>query len=194
MSEVLLRQAGLSVQFEPDSVLLLPGGAAFAQAADGCLLLASSARALRLALAPSQRFSELGLSRNEGTGGFALLPRALEGLPAAGFGFAFEDVERVRGVLEGEANGRLRVRVEVASKGSPQDLAAQIQSSIQSLQMMLGFVSAADWGEARALITRAEVRVSPENTVLLSSFWERAELDHACEVLSTWLGGQMRAM
>jgi hypothetical protein len=106
---------------------------------------------------------------------------------------ALDAVERVRGSLQGEPNGRLGVRVELSTRGSAPELAETLQSSVQSMQMMFGFVSAADWAEAVALVSRAEVRATPENTVLLSSFWESAELDRACAALSRWLGAQMRA-
>jgi hypothetical protein len=194
ISEVLFEQVGLPIRFEADSVLLLPGGHAFAQAGDGSLLLASSPELVRAARASSQRYVELGLGKEEGVGGFALQVRELGSLTGGLLGLtSLGSVERVRGSLQSEANGRLGVRVELSTLGAAPALAQNIQSSIQSMQMMFGLVSAADWAEARALVTRAEVRATPENTVLLSSFWESAELDRACAALSRWLGGQMRA-
>jgi hypothetical protein len=197
-SDLLLRQVGLHTRLGTDSLLLFEGaGTALGQAEDGSLIFGSSPELVTRALVPSQRFSELGLSAETGVGGFGVVPAALIdpsllkilGSVAA----TVASIQRVRGSLDAEANGRVALHLEVASTTPAAALASEIQSWLGSVASLLAFVPGADIAGERALLSRAQVGVTPQNTVGLSSYLENTEVDHACEALSTWLAPKIGA-
>lgn len=196
VSETLLRETGLTTHVARDSLLLFDAGRlALAQAEDGSLILGSSASLVELALPPGRRFEAIGLTADEGVGGFGVLPSTvvtgLTGFDALGATVA--SVERIHGALTAEPGGRVAVRIELSQRGAAEPFAGQIRAMLASLPALLAFVSPSEVAGERALLSRAEVNVTPRNTVEVASYWESSEIDRACAALSSWLGPKLNA-
>jgi hypothetical protein len=196
--ELLLSQAGVRTRLGPESLLLFEGaGSALAQAEDGTLILGSSPALVQQALPPSQRYGELGLSLDQGVGGFGLLPgvmlspvvRRLLGSVAT----TVASIQRVHGSLEPEANGRVGLRMELMSSQPAAALAAEVQGWVGSVASLMAFVPGADVAGERALLSRLQVAVTPQNTVGVTSYLENPEVDRACQSLSAWLAPKIGA-
>lgn len=197
-SELLLSQVGVRTRPSSDDLLLFEGaGTALAQAEDGSLVFGSSAELVKAALAPSLRFAELGLAPDQGVGGFGVLPAALlDPLVLRVLGSVaatLATIQRVQGRLEPEANGRVALQIDVLSTTPAAGLAGEVQAWLGSAASLMAFVPGADVAGERALISRATVNVTPENTVRLSSYLENTEVDRACQTLSTWLAPKIGA-
>jgi hypothetical protein len=196
--DLLLSQAGLRTRLSSDSLLLFEGaGSALGQAEDGSLILGSSPTLVQQALAPSQRSAELGLRLDQGVGGFGILPQALLSPTVSrllgSVAQTLASIQHVWGVLQPEANGRVLLRVQLASTLPAAALAGEVQAWLGSVASLMAFVPGADVAGERALLSRSQVGVTTENTVELSSYLENAEVDRACEALSTWLAPKIGA-
>ncbi|MET0410835.1 MAG: hypothetical protein ABW217_06045 [Polyangiaceae bacterium] len=197
-SELLLSQVGVRTRPSSDDLLLFEGaGTALAQADDGSLVFGTSAELVKSALAPGLRFAELGLAPDQGVGGFGVLPASLlDPLVLRVLGSVaatLATIQRVQGRLEPESNGRVSLQIDVHSTTPAAGLAGEVQGWLGSAASLMAFVPGADVAGERALISRATVNVTPENTVRLSSYLEHAEVDRACQSLSTWLAPRLGA-
>jgi hypothetical protein len=197
-SELLLSQAGVRTRPSADDLLLFEGaGSALAQADDGSLIFGTSPELVKAALVPSLRHAELGLMPDQGVGGFGVLPASLldpRVLRVVGsIAATLATIQRVQGRLEPEANGRVALHVDMLSTTPAAGLAGEVQSWLGSVASLMAFVPGADVAGERALLSRATVNVTPENSVRLSSYLESAEVDRACQALSTWLAPRIGA-
>jgi hypothetical protein len=175
-----------------ENLLFQPSGVVLAQADDGCLLVASDPDLLASALPPSLRFADLELPR-AGTGAlFASAPGIERWLdqPEA----ERDWVKKLRSVsveLRLGADLQLEARLEALSSREVQAVSAGFERWQQSRQLTAPSIPQADWGGERAVLARMQLVKTAQTTVLLTSFWQRAELERAARSLASWLERQL---
>jgi hypothetical protein len=172
VANVLAAEPGARLRRQGPLLLLGPGELALGRAADGVLVLGSSASAVERALIPSDAHTALGVGQ-QGAAAFALLPAWLERGASAAPG-------HVRGRLHYGDPFLLTLDLDGLAEPDPR----------QALQRWLHIDAStfgADWGGERAVLARAELSErSPAQTVVTTT-WQHAEVDHACRSLAAWL-------
>ncbi len=181
--ERMMADEGYPLTRSADGELLFtPAGLAIGQADDRTIVLASSERAARAALAPSTAYQTLGLSK-EGPGGFALngdVVRAVVPAPLRVLApnlAVVDDISRVRGDLDLASDVGMTTFVEL-KQGTGQEAAQRIQS-------LLGVFAGARLPLAGGPLdglgkAASRFRVAPSSTpgvVQLDARWDRAEVD-----------------
>lgn len=163
-------------------------GVTLGQADDGCLVLASSSSMLRRALQVTERFAELGLPR-EGAAAAALTAEHARSWLGGDSAFAFDEpaVRRIVGTLGLGDALQLELRIQVQRAAELPPIRAGILRWRETYVSALPFIPQADWGGERALLARARVSEPSETLMIVSSSWERAELDRAAQSLAAWL-------
>jgi hypothetical protein len=174
------RRVGAALEFTPS-------GAAFAQAPDGTLLLASDRALLETTLPSSTRFRDLGLAR-EGAGS-ALIPRAvLDRWAAEGEG------PRWLGTIESAAlDLRLSREIEVDVRlGLRDEPSAEALAALAAHQPAPTAASdALDYSAGRldpwGFLARAIHPQLSGNTFQFVSIWRQTELERAARDFAAWL-------
>jgi hypothetical protein len=162
---------------------LEPWAMVAAQAADGSLLISNDETALRAALAPSETFRSLGLSR-EGAGSFAMIvPRSAPPPLSA--------LARARAELGLGPTITLRVEADPSSVAS-----AGADDAERWLNGARGLASGPRlsgglWSSLRPGLVRAERMTSAENHWVFKSFLERHEVDGWVSDLAALLGHRL---
>jgi hypothetical protein len=187
--EGALRGQGVTgVVRQGDTLLFTPSGIELAQAADGCLLVASTRDLLASALPATLYFAELDLPRT-GTGALFANAEAIE------HGFEHADAEgdwlgklQSLGVaLRLGADLQLEARLDVRSPQEVQPVVVGFERWQQSRQLGAPSIPQADWGGERAVLARLKLVKTSGNTVFLTSSWQRPEFDRALRSLASWL-------
>ena len=169
-------------------VILEPSGLALGQSEDGLRLIGSAADIVRRAAPPTRVAADLGLSP-AGAGAAAALPRWIESLPWLDPSTsALPSVRRVTARLDYGDPFSLTLRVEHDTALDLERLRSAVERWFGAPAAGAAFAPRADWGGERAVMARA--RMTPESpaAAVLSTTWQRSELDRACRSLATWLG------
>jgi hypothetical protein len=189
--ERLLREEGVSCTRTGSMLRLDFWGSALAQANDGALILASSPAVLESALPTSQRYVELGVTR-EGAGGVFFAPNQLRrwlGTSTSWFGGSWLDKLQRFGVTLGLGDEQLELvgRFDVEAPPDLDSVTHGIEGWLGAYDSVARFVPQADWGGERAILARARVVQASETSLLLSSTWQQTEFERAIRSLAAWL-------
>ena len=172
VAKVLAAEPRARLRRQGALLLLGPGELALGRAADGVLVLGSSASAVERALIPSDAHRALGVGQ-QGAAAFAALPSWLERGASAAPG-------HVRGRLDYGDPFLLTLDLDGLAERDPR----------QALQRWLHIDAAtfgADWGGERAVLARAELSEQSPSQTVVTTTWQHAEVDHACRSLAAWL-------
>jgi hypothetical protein len=176
-----------------DALEFTPSGAAFAQATDGALLLASSRALLDASLPSSARFRELGLER-EGAGSALIAGPVLDRWASEGEG------PRWLGTLQSAAlalrlSREIEIEVHVALRDGPSAaaLAARAGHAPAPSSAERALDSSADSLDPWGFLARATHPQLSGNTLQFVSVWRQTELDRAARELAAWLERRLSA-
>jgi hypothetical protein len=174
------RRVGAALEFTPS-------GAAFAQASDGALLLASDRALLETTLPSSTRFRHLGLER-EGSGS-ALIQRAVLDRWAAESGGPRWLATIESAALELRLSREIEVDVRLGLRDEPSASALATLAGHQPAPTATGdaFDDSAGGLDPWGFLARATRPQLSGNTFQFVSIWRQSELDRAARALAAWL-------
>lgn len=193
--ERLLREEGVSCTRTGGTLRFDFWGTALGQAEDGALIMASSPAVLESALPATQRYVELGVTR-EGAGGVFFAPNQLRrwlGKSASWFGDSWLDKLQRFGVTLGMGDEQLELtgRFDVVAPPDLDSVKRGIETWLATYDTVAKFVPKADWGGERAVLARARVVKASETSLLLSTTWQQTEFERAIRSLAAWLERQL---
>lgn len=194
--ESLMKDEGVRCTRTADTLRFDLLGTALGQAMDGALILASSPAVLASALPATDRYLELGVTR-EGPGGIFFAPEQLRrwlGPFAAWLGSSWlNQVKRASVTLGMGDELELAARFEVEAPPDLQSVRLGVENWLGAYDSLAKFVPKADWGGERAVLARARVIEASETSVLLSSTWQQTEFERALSSLAAWLERRLDA-
>jgi hypothetical protein len=177
----VLREDGIAVELAPGGASLrLPGGVAIGQAADGALIVASSAERLERALPAQHGYRELGLALEPAVS-FALGEAFL-----AMRGSELADVGPIRGVSGAiELGDPLRgtARVALAPGSDAAGVAERARSRARALAAVARLAGADVAGEA-GVLESVEITVAGPESLAVGFQWQRDDLDRGARSLA----------
>jgi hypothetical protein len=189
IEQVLREEPELHLRQDGARLILEPSGVALTQADDGALIVASAAPLLARASAPSGGFEAVGLDR-QGAAALAAWPSWFDALGS--------ERARPRGMSWHRSMLRvdfgdpleLTLRIDQPSPGDPESARRLVAGWFGTPPDRTEFVPRADWGGERAVLARARFVRASEAVTVVSSTWERTELDQASRSLAAWLEGR----
>jgi hypothetical protein len=170
-----------------DALEFTPSGAAFAQASDGALLLASDRALLEASLPSSTRFRDLGVER-EGAGSALIPSSVLDRWAVEG-----EAPRWLRSIESAALDLRLsrEIQVEVRLQLSDPSVAAALSAIAEhhsaGAETDGAIVPSAGGLDPWGLLARAKSPEVSGNTFEFVSVWRQAELDRAARDFAAWL-------
>jgi hypothetical protein len=192
IEEVLRREPELRLRREAAMLILDASGVALGQAEDGVLLVGSDAAMLERALRPSRAYEELGLPAS-GAATLAALPSWFDSFESEARR-APRSASWVRSVARLDFGDpfELTLRIEHTAASDAASMRRVVEDWFATPSEG-NFVPGADWGGERAVLARAQFAMVSRTETVVSTTWERSELDHAARSLATWLEGRFGA-
>jgi hypothetical protein len=190
IEDVLQREPGLHVRRSGALRILEPSGVALGQAEDGVLLVGSDEAMLERALPATRAHAELGL----GPSGAAELAASSHGFDGFGAGAQRASTAWSRCVAQLDFGDPMQLTMRI--EHAPGSDAASMRRVVEgwfAAPTGTDFVPGADWGGERAVLARAHFATAAKTETIVSSTWERSELDRAARSLATWLEGRFLA-
>lgn len=191
--ERMMTDEGVRLTRSADGTLLVgPRGLAIGQASDRTIVIASSERGARAALATSTAYLALGLSK-EGPGGFAISGAALRGWVPAPLRLlspnlaAVDGVSRVRGDVELGSEVTLTALVEL-EPGKGADALRNIEGLLGALRAAAQLpASSGPLSAVGTAASRLSAAPAPDGAVELRGTFQRGEIERAGAYLAELL-------